>query len=98
MLQKLTRAVKLTAFSSGGSEGTWDSVNDDIVNWALLGLKNKKAAGPDGLPAEVLKNEVCITFFQNLFPSCLKSVSLQCGDMELLFQSQRIAQVILESH
>ena len=65
--------------SSGGSEGTWDSddaVNDDIVNWALLGLKNNKGAGPDGLPAEVLKNEVCITFFQNLFPSCLKSMCI----------------------
>ena len=57
------------------SEGSWEViVSGDIyiyiVKAALLRQKNKKAAGPGRLPAEVLKNDVCISFLQNLF-SCL---------------------------
>ena len=47
--------------SPKGSEGSWKViVSGDIVKEALLRQKNKKAAGPDGLPAEVLKNDVMV--------------------------------------
>ena len=35
-------------------------------------LKNGKAAGWDGLVAEVLKNRCCVTFLFDLFNYCLK--------------------------
>ena len=41
---------------------------------ALLQQKNEKTVGPDGLPAEVIKNQVCCTFFQSLFSACLKNL------------------------
>ena len=44
------------------------------MKWALLRQKNGKAVGPDGLPAEVIKNQVCCTFFQSLFSACLKNL------------------------
>jgi len=51
-----------------------DTIDQDLVKWALLYQKNGKAVGPDGLPAEVIKNQVCCTLFQSLFSTYLKNL------------------------
>ena len=53
---------------------TEEALPDALVKWELLHQKNSKAVGPDGLPAEVIKNQVCCTFFQSLFSACLKNL------------------------
>ena len=50
-----------------------DSIDQELMKWALLHQKNCKAVGPDGLPVELIKNQVCCTFFQSL---CLSKESL----------------------
>ena len=55
-------------------EAVPDTIDQDLVKWALLHQKNGKTVGPDGLPAEVIKNQVCCTFFQSLFSACLKNL------------------------
>ena len=42
-------------------EAVPDTIDQDLVKWALLHQKNGKTVGPDGLPAEVIKNQVCCT-------------------------------------
>ena len=72
-----------------------DTIDQELMKWALLHQKNCKAVGPDGLPVELIKNQVCCTFFQSLFSACLFP---QFGIMEVLPQYQRTKQVTLESH
>ena len=43
------------------------------VKFATIAQKNKKAPGPDELPAEVLKNDFCCSFLSTLFTTCLKN-------------------------
>ena len=51
-------------------------LSQDLIWEEVLGatqkLKNGKAAGWDGLVAEVLKNRSCVTFLFHLFKHCLK--------------------------
>ena len=51
-----------------------DTIDQDLVKLAILHQKNGKAVGPDGLPVEVVKNQVCCSFFQSLFSACLKNL------------------------
>ena len=71
MLQKLTRAVKLTAFPQVGLKEHADSddaVNDDIVNRALLGLKNKKQQTQMGYQHHLLSKPLPILFETYVYP------------------------------
>ena len=43
-----------------------DTIDQDLVKWELLYQKNGKAVGPDGLAAEVIKNQVCCTLVSSL--------------------------------
>ena len=52
-----------TSPSDMTEEAVPDTIDQDLVKWALLHQKNGKTVGPDGLPAEVIKNQVCCTFF-----------------------------------
>ena len=63
-----------TSPSDMTEEAVPDTIDQDLVKWALLHQKNGKTVGPDGLPAEVIKNQVCCTFFQSLFSACLKNL------------------------
>ena len=63
-----------TSTSDMTEEAVPDTIDQDLVKWALLHQKNGKTVGPDGLPAEVIKNQVCCTFFQSLFSACLKNL------------------------
>ena len=49
----------------------WDSIVSKISQ-AMWSQKNRKAPGPDCIPAEVLKNEVCVAFFTIFFSVCLE--------------------------
>ena len=52
----------------------WDSiVSKEEVSQAVWSQKIRKAPGPDHIPAEVLKNEVCVGFFTTL---CLEKCSI----------------------
>ena len=46
-----------------------DTIDQDLMKWALLHQKNCKAVGPDGLPVELIKIQVCCIFFQSLYLS-----------------------------
>ena len=63
-----------TSPSDMTEEAVPDTIDQDLVKWALLHQKNGKTVGPDGLPAEVIKNQVCCTLFQSLFSACLKNL------------------------
>ena len=50
----------------------WEtSASVEEVKFATIAQKNKKAPGPDELPAEVLKNDFCCSFLSTLFTICL---------------------------
>ena len=40
-----------------------DTIDQDLVKWALLRQKNGKAVGPDGLPVEVIKKSSMLNLF-----------------------------------
>ena len=104
VLQKAKRSVKLRCLLNSVSSYPQKWVKEAgkllwVERDALLHQKNKIAAGTNGLPAEVLKNDVCISFLQNLFHRVWKACvfpQLHFGDMERLFPFQRVKQMILE--
>ena len=67
-MQHNSKRVSLTTISYH-----WDSiVSKEEVSQAIWSQKIKKAPGPDRIPAEVLKNEVCVAFLTTLFSICLE--------------------------
>lgn len=58
------------------------TIDQDLVKWALLHQKNGKAVGPDGLPAEVIKNQVSCSFF---------SKALLCPSKESLYSHSLVS-------
>ena len=49
------------------------NVSEEEVRVAIFSQKNNKSCGYDNIYAEVLKNEMCVTFFTVLFSYCLKN-------------------------
>ena len=82
-----------TSPSDMAEEAVPDTIDQDLVKWALLHQKNGKTVRPDGLPAEVIKNQV--GFSKSLL--CL-SKEPNNSHMELLPHYQTTKQVTLESH
>ena len=62
--------------STNYNDGSYESeilLNANIVCQAVCSLKPGKAAGPEQIPSEVLKYNICVKFFTALFSTCLKN-------------------------
>ena len=56
---------------------SWEALAfPEEVKHVIMVQKNKKAPGPDKLPAVVLKNDFCASFLGTLFTICLKNCSI----------------------
>ena len=65
--------------STNHNDGSSESeilLNADIVCQAVCSLKAGKAAGPEQIPSEVLKYNICVKFFTALFSTFLKNISI----------------------
>ena len=62
--------------SKNHNDGSSESeilLNANIVCQAVCSLKAGKAAGPEQMPSEVLKYNICVKFLTALFSTCLKN-------------------------
>ena len=51
-------------------------ISEDLTRQLIQSQKTGKASGPDGIPCEVLKNDICVSFLTSMFISIVKSLCI----------------------